>query len=290
MNINRIILGTVQMGLPYGVNNQFGKVLKSECFKILSTAYKTGIRTLDSAEVYGNAHKVIGDFHRKNDDKTFKIFTKIPALHDLTGISERISQYLFDLKINKIDGLMFHSFISYKKNKDIIPKLLELKNNGTIINLGVSAYTNDEVKELIIDDSIDLIQLPFNLLDNFSVRGSLLQQAKQKGKIIHTRSVFLQGLFFMTPYDNHPIVKSLRNQMLQIKDITNRLCITVQTLAIAYCLNQSMIDQILIGVDSQRQLKENIEAFNYQIPEDIVREINQIKTKNTDLLNPSLWN
>ena len=44
MKISKLILGTAQMGLDYGINNSLGKIKKEESFKILKNAYDFGIR------------------------------------------------------------------------------------------------------------------------------------------------------------------------------------------------------------------------------------------------------
>ena len=63
---SKLILGTVQFGLDYGINNNSGKLKKNEVLELLKISYNHGIRTLDTAELYGNAHEIIGDFHKKN--------------------------------------------------------------------------------------------------------------------------------------------------------------------------------------------------------------------------------
>ena len=71
--MSKFILGTVQMGLDYGINNSIGKISVEESFKILLKAYLSGITTLDTAEVYGEAHQLIGDFHRSHPEFKFQI-------------------------------------------------------------------------------------------------------------------------------------------------------------------------------------------------------------------------
>ena len=69
---SKLILGTVQFGLNYGINNTIGKMSEDKVFELLETAYDLGIRTLDTAEAYGNAHSVISNFH-KQSKKRFNI-------------------------------------------------------------------------------------------------------------------------------------------------------------------------------------------------------------------------
>lgn len=289
MRTKKIILGTVQMGLPYGINNTQGKITPDESQKILKKAFVSGIRLLDTAESYRNAHQIIGDFHLLNPEIRFNVITKIPPTDKIKHVENKVEQYLNALNVHQLECLMFHSYKSYKNNRDIIPRLEALKKNGLINQLGVSIYTNDELKELIEDDKIDLIQLPFNLLDNFSIRGKLLEKAKSKAKTIHTRSAFLQGLFFKNPHDKNPIVKALKHQMIEINKLSKDEGVSISTLALVYCIQQSYIDNVLIGVDSINQLQSNLKATGYQISKEVIQLINQIKTKNINLLNPSLW-
>jgi aryl-alcohol dehydrogenase-like predicted oxidoreductase len=284
---NKLILGTVQMGLNYGVNNSSGQVSLKDSFKILNYAFENGITTLDSAEAYGNAHEVIGKFHQENPNRKFKIITKLPK--DINKqISKKVDTYLIDLNIDQIEVLMFHSYESYTNNIERFDLLKQLKINNKIKSIGVSVYTNDEIEKVLINDDVDVIQVPFNLLDNANLRESILIKAKSKGKKIHSRSALLQGLFFKK-IDNNNTVQSLKNELIKISDISKNSNIPISDLAISYCLNQKYIDKTLIGVDSLSQLKENFKSLNNILNTEVTNEINSIKVKNYNLLNPSLW-
>ena len=208
---DKLILGTVQFGLNYGINNSEGKVSLNNSLKILEYAYDHGVRTLDSAEVYGNAHDVIGIFHDKNPTKIFNIITKLPKLINY-DILDKTNGYLRDLKVKHLETLMFHSFDSYKNNIKNFDVLKELKSNNKIMSLGVSVYTNTEVEKVLLNKDIDIIQLPFNLFDNASLRGDILQKAKISGKTIHTRSALLQGIFFKNPSEKNIIVRKIKKK------------------------------------------------------------------------------
>lgn len=289
MVCNKLILGTVQFGLSYGINNSKGKVSLNDSLKILGYAYDNGIRTLDSAEAYGNAHEVIGIFHNKNPTKIFNIITKLPKLINY-DIIDKVNGYLKDLKVNHLETLMFHSFDSYQNNINNFDVLKDLKSSNKIKSLGVSIYTNYEIEKVILNKDIDIIQLPFNLFDNANLRGDILQKAKIKGKIIHTRSSLLQGLFFKDENDSNKIVQKLKNELTLLSSISKRDKTSISELALSYCVQQETIDNVLIGVDSVNQLIDNLDAVNYKIKQKTIDSINSINIGNLDLLNPSLWN
>src|SRR3989338_7667478 len=62
MNISKMVLGTVQLGLDYGINNPRGKPSKNESLAMLARAHEQGIRVFDTAFGYGDAEEIIGEF------------------------------------------------------------------------------------------------------------------------------------------------------------------------------------------------------------------------------------
>ena len=134
------------------------------------------------------------------------------------------------------------------------------------------------------------MQLPFNLFDNINIRGNLINQLKNRGKIIHTRSVFLQGLFFKKPNDLNLIVQTLHSQFEILTELTLKLGCKIEELALSYCMSQEKIDNVIIGVDSVDQLIFNLKASTYPLTAESINRINNIKVQNLDFLNPALWN
>lgn len=285
---SKLILGTVQMGLPYGINNSVGKISMEDSLTILDHAFDNGIEILDSAAAYGNAHQVIGTFHKKNTNKKFKVITKLPNKIG-ADIKAIVDTYLQEIHVSKLHGLLFHSYKSYKANIGTLHTLKDLKRNHKIDLLGVSVYTNDEIEEVILDETIDIIQLPFNLFDNINQRGAILEKARLKGKIIHTRSALLQGLFFKDTSSELEIVQNLSKELTLLREMALSNNFSISQMALGYCLQQKSIDNVLIGVDSIGQLKNNLESVNLELREELLTQINTIRIKNQNLLNPSLW-
>ncbi len=280
---NKLILGTVQFGLSYGINNLKGKPEKEIAFQILSYAYENGVRYLDTAELYGNAHDLIGEFHKTNPNKKFDIITKFPHEFD-DSLEGKINTYLKQLNVDNLHAVLFHSFESYVKNKSQLNKKIK-----SITNVGVSVYTNEQINEVINDPDISIIQLPFNVFDNINLRGDVLIKAKAKNKTVHTRSAFLQGLFFMEKDSRNVIKSRLKKELDLLLNISLKHSIPIVELTLNYCLNQQNIDGVLIGVDSLEQLKENISFSEKKNSIQYINDINKIRIDNIELLNPSMW-
>ncbi|MDA9360594.1 aldo/keto reductase [Flavobacteriaceae bacterium] len=285
--MSKIILGTVQFGLDYGINNTLGKIPIEEIHQILDFAYSKGVLTLDTASGYGDSEEIIGTYLAKNPNKRFEIITKINSSE--TSLEEQLKESLRKLKLNKIEVLMLHSFELYEKFKSQITAFCQ-KNKGKNFNeLGVSVYTNDEIETIISDPNINRIQSPFNLLDNEMKRGEKYAEIKSNGKVVDTRSVFLQGLFFKDTNTLPADLEQLREPLEKLKRIAASESLSMEELAMGYALSMKFIDNVLIGVDSLDQFKKNINVLSNSISKELVEEINSISIENTNLLNPSLW-
>ncbi len=283
---SKLILGTVQFGLNYGINNSSGKITPNEANEILHFANQNKISILDTASAYGNSEKVIGDFLCQNNQIQFDIITKLKHT-DNVDFEELLENSLTKLKQPKVKYLMFHSFDDYQEFKDDV-NILTLKGIK-YDSLGVSVYTNDEIESVIEDKNIDLIQVPFNLLDNEFQRGNYLIKAKEFGKLVHVRSIFLQGLFFMDKENLPTKFKDLTKAIQEIKDIAESNNISIAELAMSYVLSKDYIDGVLFGVDSLEHLKNNLEISHGNLDGSIIAMIDAIKVEKIELLNPSKW-
>ncbi|TVZ56197.1 aryl-alcohol dehydrogenase-like predicted oxidoreductase [Lutibacter sp. Hel_I_33_5] len=287
---NKLILGTVQFGLNYGINNQGGKPSSKRVKEILDTAFENKIKILDTAEAYGDSQKVIGEYHRKSKN-AFQIITKFSASVKFlpSNIRERVLKNLEILQIDSLYCYMFHSFSDFKTYFAKYRKeLLVLKKEKIIRKIGVSIYSNNELEEVLKFNEVEVIQLPFNLLDNKSKRGEIISKAKKKEIEIHTRSVFLQGLFFKKTDEFHGNLIRLKSSIIKLKNLCCK-GYEMNDLALNYVYQQKNINNVLIGVDTVQQLQQNLYSINKSISKKQIETIDNINFNETELLNPSNW-
>lgn len=290
--INKLVLGTAQLGLDYGINNPKGKPSLAEAFDILHNAYDNGIKILDTAEAYGNSHDVIGKFQKKFPHKKFNIITKLASNNSLKRgeLINHIIKSCSVLETNTFHGYMFHNHQSFNNNLSFYTEILLAKKQGLVKNIGISLYTNDEILDIIVNyNDFDFIQIPFNLLDNQSKRKTLLDKAKKVGIAIHSRSVFLQGLFFKKQDMIPEKLKPLKPYLKILESIKRENKISTEVLALQYVLQKKYIDHVLIGVENTKQLLQNIQICKEVV--DIPHgKIDQLDIEEEELLNPVNWN
>jgi len=273
--------------MEYGINNSIGKPAKEDVIKILDFASKKGIRILDSADAYGDALSIIAEFTSKNS-KSFGVNSKFILGED--SIQSQLQKSLSLLGISSFSTYYYHNIKDLDKSPHTISELNSLKQRKLINQIGVSVYTNYEFKRVIDISEIDVIQFPFNLLDNNFQRGQLIKEAKKKNKELHARSIFLQGLFFKSPEELPVKLKPLKPYLKEIRRLSEANKIEIAALSLVYALRQTNIDYIIIGVDSLEQIKKTLSYLLLEVDTNILDIIDNIKVRETELLNPVNWN
>jgi aryl-alcohol dehydrogenase-like predicted oxidoreductase len=285
---NKLILGTVQFGISYGINNFIGLPSENTVHAILNKAYTSGITLLDTAAAYGLAENRIGSYHALNPNQHFVINTKFSKDTSITWLDSLVNS-IQSMKIERIDTIMFHSFEAYQNNKSDLKKIYAIGFPVYFKRIGVSLYTNEELGALLEDDLVTVVQLPFNLLDNQLKRGSIIERLRERKKEIHTRSCFLQGLFFMDEAKIPEKIASVKPFLRELKRIADENKIDMGQLALQYALSKDYIDRVLIGVETIQQLEKNISWAEEKIDSEILNQVDLIDVIALETLNPSQW-
>ena len=279
--MNKLALGTAQFGLDYGVTNSKGKVQVEEVELILGCAKENSINTLDTAASYGNSEEVLGSIGISD----FQIITKtIPLENGVDEVIKHFKQSLTFLNKSSVNGLLIHNIneIEHKNFNTLFKELTELKRQGLVNKIGFSTYTPEQVDFLLKNFDFDLIQVPFNIFDNRLIQGGQLQALNNKGVEVHARSVFLQGVLLdFNNLSNYfsPWKKEFSIYQETVKD--NGL--SLLECALNFVLNIREIDKVLVGVNSERQLKEIVKAVKRR------SNLSAYPINDINLLNPSLW-
>lgn len=278
MEINKIILGTVQFGLQYGVNSA-GRPSEEAVKGILREASKGAITTLDTSSAYGNSEEILGECI--TPEEGFKIVSKYP--NGETPVAEMFNGSLKRLKVKQLYGYLLHHFEVYKNNPKVWNEFVALKDSGKVQKIGFSLYTPEELRFILDNKSpFNLIQVPFNIFDKKFL--PYMKELHDKGVEIHVRSTFLQGLFFKDRESLPEKLKPMKKYLLQLDEFSKKSGLSISEIALNYNLQNPYIDGVLIGVDNVEQLRMNLASVK-DTPIDI-----EVDVKEKELLNPSNWN
>ena len=285
MSINKIALGTVQFGIPYGINNSNGKVDDESIKEIFSIAGKSGIEILDTASAYGDAEKKIGQFTKSQ----FKIVTKFPIVKNTKALKDQLENSLLKLKTKSVYGYLAHNADNLITVPELWDTLLDFKKNKLVEKIGYSLYSCQQLHQLLEMGFIpNIVQVPYNLFDKkFEM---WLPKLKKLGTEIHTRSTFLQGLYFMDPEQLPKRLVPLKFPLQELHQCCKSFGVSVNSAALNFVIENPSIDFVLIGIDTRDQLIENIDRVSkWQHNKELFNCVSKINVINEELLNPVNW-
>ncbi len=310
-----LILGTVQLGLPYGIANKTGMPSVDEARAIIDEALRLGVTCFDTAQAYGESEKRVGDIlWAMALEKPPTIITKLSPFSEwsadmaLCDVEEAVRESVLNscqnLHRDTLDVLMLHRWGHYAAYEGVIWKtLLALKKEGRIQKLGVSVQNPTEALEALNEPAIEVIQLPFNILDWRWDKSGVIDAIRLKKKrgplVIHVRSVYLQGLLLL-PSHKWPQVFTETNYvperlLTELGLIQKELdCCSLKALLVNYVLSHDWINALVMGVDTIEQLQENVELFDVALLSSkachmIASRLEDSALISKQLLDPSEW-
>lgn len=288
-SFSRLALGTVQFGLPYGINNTNGKVNQSEIKQILQAALQSRINLIDTAEAYGNAEHQIGQFVKEHPEAliTFNMVSKCYTANGVFYADSALAT-MRRLNMNQLYGYLLHDFSIVRNNKNYINEFLSLKNKCPIKKIGFSLYYTKDLEFLLDNQFVfDLIQIPFNIFDQRFA--AYFSELKRRNIEIHSRSCFLQGLFFMGVEYLPVKLKPLADKVKAIQQVGILNSISVEALALGFNFSFPEIDRVIIGVNNFKNFTDNLNACNQWVSPVIITELRKLREDDEQLILPINW-
>lgn len=286
---SRLVLGTVQFGLDYGIANQAGQVSQPAVDALLNRAREGGLDMLDTAIAYGDSETRLGA--AGIDD--FRVITKLPSLPpdcaDVAAwVRRQLDESLARLGVDTVYGLLLHDAkqLTGPLGKALLGALSEAKQAGRIAKLGVSIYAPDELAAISQCLRMEIVQAPLNLLDHRLVDSGWMQRLHDTGVEIHVRSSFLQGLLLM-PEAEVPVKFSPWRPLWSrwhawLADHPGQAVAA----CLAYPMSFPQVDRVVVGVDSLTQFEELLAAEKLAFT---MKDLPDLHTEEERLINPSLW-
>jgi len=283
----KLVIGSAQLGMNYGLFNN-KKISVKEFKKIEKLVLKSKINFIDTATSYGESEKIIGNSKLKKLHIITKI--KLPKKKNINvknWLLNEILKSLSKLKIKKIYGVMIHNYkdLLGKYGKNYLLALQELKRKRIIKKIGISVYESREIKKIWKFWKPDLIQVPFNVLDNRILDSGWINILKKFKVKIFARSIFLQGLLINE--DNS--IRINKNYKIILNKFKNWCCgndVSLIKGCIHFVKQFKKIDYLVVGFNNYNQLREIIDVFKKK---QIIVPI-KFSTNKINLIDPRKWN
>ena len=288
-NLSRIALGTAQFGLDYGISNSSGKVKKKETVSLIKLAKDYNINTLDTAKVYGESEKILGEL----DVAHFNIITKLPPIpKDIRNmrlfVNNSIKDSLKKLKTSKVYGLLLHksSDLLEANGNELFQAISDLKSKGIVKKIGISIYDPAELEKIFSTFKIDIIQIPINIIDRRMYNTGWLKKLYEANIEIHARSIFLQGLLLLPK-------KKIPAKFKRWSNLTDKWHFKLEEkknsalqICLSFIFSMPYIKYIILGVENTNHLKNIISTKLVKINN---KDWQFIECDDENLINPSNW-
>lgn len=295
MLLPHLVLGTAQLGFPYGIANKAGQPDQAVATAIIHEAWNHGIREFDTAQGYGISEEVLGKaLYELGISSEARIITKFdPNLNhlDVSVMAKSLDQSLQRLGVQSLYGIMLHREEMLSLWDKGLGKILQaFVLSGRVKKIGISVYSPDKAVQALKTEGINMVQVPTNILDRRFEDAGIFKLADEKRKTIYIRSVFLQGLILMNPEEVPEKMDFARSVIEKIESLSDDFGLSRQEIALGYIKSETPNAYVIFGAETPTQVRENMTAWQKEIPKSLGNKIRTIFV-NVDerILNPSLW-
>lgn len=268
--ISKMTLGTVQLGMNYGIANENGQPKEEQSMEMLGAALESGVNSLDTARAYGNSEDVLGHFLAGVENKPF-ITTKVPMIEDGTDaevekfIVESAEASLQRLGVNKVDNIMLHNAANLRFKPELCAKTMQgLIKRGYTDMVGVSVYTAEDIRLMFNYPEYTATQIPMSIFDQRLINDGTVDELSRRGYTVFVRSVFLQGLFFLDPEKiTDPILcEHAKNRIIKLREFAEKEGMSIAEMAISFMRDIPGIASLVLGADTKEQVAANAAYFS----------------------------
>jgi len=292
---HHLVLGTAQLGMPYGVANATGQPDTKKAKAIVKAAWESGIHFFDTAQAYGTSEHVLAQvLHELGIADQVCVLSKIDPTTDHTDFTavRKAVQQSADLFGTGLGVMMLHredQLLYWSEGLGDV--LRECRQQGMFQEIGISVYEPKFARQALETQGIDLVQIPANMLDRRHEYAGVMSLAKGLGKKIMIRSIFLQGALLLPTDDLPEQIRHARRYLEPLTELTTRTKKTARELALGYVRHHWPECLAVFGAEQPDQVLRNVVSWKKELSLDILWELDALGKRYVplELLRPDLW-
>ncbi len=257
------------------------------CIEAVHCAIDSGINFIDTAPLYGNglSEQIVGEAIKGRRDKLI-IATKCGLKNDADGIShnlkkerivEELEQSLKNLNIECIDLYQCHWPDESTPLEETMSALSQLKNQGKIRYIGLSNFDLSQIDEASQFGEVISLQSQLSLLER-GLEEEILPGCSDRNISVIAYGVLaggvLTGKYEKQPFFKDPDVRMFFykhyrgksfEKALEIVKILKSLGKPAHHVAMNWVRQKQEVGSILVGARNAKQVKDNIEALQFEL-------------------------
>lgn len=252
-------LGFGAMRLPL----KNGKIDRDKARQQIYYAIDNGINFIDTAYLYGDSEKFLGEILQGEYKDKVKICTKLPSIQvrKYEDMEYFLDEQLKRLQRDCIDYYLIHSIdlktVNRLLKKGLFEFLNKAKREGKIRHVGFSYHGVKEEFDLLIDGyDWDVVMVQYNYFDE-NVQASIegIEYAASKG----------MGVFVMEPLKGGILAGKMPKEAEEIFMKADPDKTTAQW-AMQWVLNNRNVSCVFSGMNSMEQIRDNIAIADVTTP------------------------
>lgn len=283
LRISRMSLGTWGLGK---IGPQAAQVEDdARLAAILSLAFARGVRLLDSAEAY------------ENEDRLGRILAQIDVPDDLVIVTKfghgkgfsadqfrrSAERSLKELGLEKLPLMLVHDPRNEEDMKIVLGPggalegMRKLQDEGLLGSVGVATGTISPLFAAVESGEFDVIQFPrlHTLLNQAARDRGLLAAARERnmGTVLaapFAGNILATGSGPDALYVYQPALPEVNAAVAAMEVVCARKGVPIAEAALAYAVQEPLIDTVLMGVSRIEELEKNLSVFESTLtPEDL---------------------
>lgn len=298
----RLTLGSAQWGMPYGLANETGPPGDDALEAMLLRAREAGVGAIDTARAYGDSEARIGRLLRGvPQSEGWRVITKLaPDVHEPgLGIGETLERLSNSLAASRValardtlPAVLLHRFAHrHACGGKLWRTLLAERDAGRIGALGVSAANPEEAWAALEDPDVEILQVASSLLDLRLLNQAFFPRARELGRTVYVRSIFLQGVAHLDPTRLPDFLAPLAAPLHAIHAAAARIGAPPRALFLAFAREYLPGAHPVVGCETDAQLAQILEDWSDQRIDlgALTPLVDSLPTLDADLVDPSRW-
>jgi aryl-alcohol dehydrogenase-like predicted oxidoreductase len=303
LTVSALALGTVEMGMDYGIAapGHFARPAEAAAIDLVHSTLDAGVTFIDTARAYGESEAVLGKALRDRRNQVV-LATKV-ALHRPDGSlptgetlrAEMLASLETSLRLLQTDWVdlwQIHNVDAavLARREEIATIFAEVRTSGKVRAVGGSFYGADLPAQALGYDLFDVIQVTYSVFDQ-RLADQVLPLAQAQNVGVMVRSVLLKGALTERADYLPDHLETLRAHSRAYRQlvVAQGQGLTPAQVAIAFALAHPQISSVLVGIRSLEELTENLPALTAMLPTALLAQLSALRIDEEKLINPGMW-
>jgi 1-deoxyxylulose-5-phosphate synthase len=299
LQVSEIGLGTVELGLDYGVPvaGEHLRPPEEQAARLLNRALDLGVNFIDTARAYGSSEEVIGRALKARRHE-YVLASKLAPVKEegqtdaelREQVKASVAASLKALQTDAIDLLqLHHSPVDVIKRGRVLAAAKEAQAAGYVRFIGASTYGEAAPLAVLADGGYDTLQVAYNLADR-TLEAQVLPLAERQGVGVVVRSVLLRGVLTHRYKLLPPALEDLMTAIGKLVEVADAEEISVSEMAYRFVLAHPAVSTALVGTARIEELEAALAfAAGGSLAQASLAAIRQVEVSDRNQLLPGTW-